>query len=484
MQGVRTRDRLPDDMLNYPRSEYEGELFVAAIRRGELQLPAVEPESGASRNARDDFRAVRAFIASLGGFEEDAQRQKSAARDTAAAGAADADADAGAESAEDELEASTKTSTRKKQKKQEAAASAAKTSDSKSTSSKLTRHVHDATASFAWRGGRFTASGFKSNEEAARFRDRCILAAQWLDKRDKRRDGPSEGDLSFGRDAYKKDPLFGALERGALDAVDASHTRALFRAVRDLVRDTPMEEEPAAEADEATSKGDEVEQESEQESKEEESEGDETAEEQRGSSAGVQLRKRRKSAGKDDKACLGKMAKRPRTGTKFLDRQECADFISTRWRELVTPPLDLQFSRKLWASVRLLGKLRSRVAPEVYEVAPGRHVAAFYLEAEKVLSPLLPSVDDAQRFRDRCYIAWFGPKGPGSESEPLNFPLAEYKKEAVYKELFGGPKAGRPTVGENDPNWEDDVALAVARTLEYIAVKTGALEARGGRHAF
>eukprot|EP00741_Cyanophora_paradoxa_P000636 tig00000430_g612.t1 len=105
---------------------------------------------------------------------------------------------------------------------------------------------------FPWRGHRFSAYGFQFRQEAARYRDRCILAAQWLDRRDGRDDvgGPSDADLSCDRREYDGDPLFKRLEAAAeaLDGIDGKNILALFEAVRALVPveyyDGPVEVRP------------------------------------------------------------------------------------------------------------------------------------------------------------------------------------------------------------------------------------------------
>eukprot|EP00741_Cyanophora_paradoxa_P003730 tig00000093_g3625.t1 len=80
LAGVPRKARISDDRLSYPRSEYKNKRFVAAIRRGELQLPNAAAASNCKSGARDvraNFRVVRAFLekfeaAQLDSSDEDA----------------------------------------------------------------------------------------------------------------------------------------------------------------------------------------------------------------------------------------------------------------------------------------------------------------------------------------------------------------------------------------------------------------------------
>eukprot|EP00741_Cyanophora_paradoxa_P003732 tig00000093_g3627.t1 len=74
LAGIPTKTRISDDALSYPRSDYESEPFVAAIRRGELQLPSAAHASAAAREVLHDFRAVRMFLASFGVIPPDCDR--------------------------------------------------------------------------------------------------------------------------------------------------------------------------------------------------------------------------------------------------------------------------------------------------------------------------------------------------------------------------------------------------------------------------
>eukprot|EP00741_Cyanophora_paradoxa_P010832 tig00020552_g10473.t1 len=85
--------------------------------------------------------------------------------------------------------------------------------------------------SFPWRGRTAKATiDMQTDEDAAIFRDRCILAAQWLDRRHGHTDGPTDADLNFEWRESKSDPLFARLEEGALDRVEPWYFQALFAA--------------------------------------------------------------------------------------------------------------------------------------------------------------------------------------------------------------------------------------------------------------
>eukprot|EP00741_Cyanophora_paradoxa_P003731 tig00000093_g3626.t1 len=68
LAGTPPETHIPDDALSYPRSEYESEPFVAAIRRGELQLPSAA--SGAPWDIAAAIQNIRAFVAEFGAAHE------------------------------------------------------------------------------------------------------------------------------------------------------------------------------------------------------------------------------------------------------------------------------------------------------------------------------------------------------------------------------------------------------------------------------
>eukprot|EP00741_Cyanophora_paradoxa_P017574 tig00020999_g16974.t2 len=290
--------------------------------------------------------------------------------------------------------------------------------------------------SFPWRGRAFIASGFglerfAAVETAVRFRDRCILVAQWLDRRDGRTDGPSDADLNRERSEYEGDPFFIKLEEGALDGIDTGDILRLFPAVRTLAW--------------------------------------------------------RSTAAVDGKTRGGKKSVKKRWGSKMVKAksrptaEEVLHFMQTRWRDLVKVPVNRKLLQMAFCIVRI-----RKEAPLVYSIFPGYYVTAFYLDEKKhlrallrVVSPLLPSVEEAWRFRDRCRIAWSGPEGPASPGDALNFPLKEYKNESFYRKLFTGPEAKRPPIGGNDPARQSNhlrVMGAVARVVTFVAEESGVVE--------
>eukprot|EP00741_Cyanophora_paradoxa_P000647 tig00000430_g623.t1 len=248
---------------------------------------------------------------------------------------------------------------------------------------------------FLWRGRRFGCAQFYRPKDAAQHQDRCILAAQWLDRRDGRAGGPTDADLHFDRREYEGDPLFARLEEGALDGFDPADHEALADALKTLIKDTPTWIQPAAAAAAAAA-------------------GQMQAPDASAPAPAPAGLEREEIGGEPDPD--------PDIDSSALLalHLQLPEFLGTRWKELVTSPVDAELFERVWTAAT-----RKRVgaaAPCVYEIVGGRargasssssdgapkhaYLAAFFLEDRRVISPLLPSVEAALRFRDRCRIAW------------------------------------------------------------------------------
>eukprot|EP00741_Cyanophora_paradoxa_P013076 tig00020675_g12629.t1 len=86
----------------------------------------------------------------------------------------------------------------------------------------------------------------------------------------------------------------------------------------------------------------------------------------------------------------------------------------------------------------------------------------------QIISPPLASEDEARRYFDRCNIAWYGPDGERRYGVEINFADEEYGSEPWYWKLFTGPEEHRLKIGDNDPDWNKDIAAAVRRTVAFV----------------